>query len=323
VTPPALPGYQFRISYGAADDRLHDFYIPALERSVRFDRATGFFSSAALAIAAAGLVRLIANGGRMRLLCGAKLSREDVDAIARGAELKTVVGAAMAGVLADPTDQSLRARLEALAWMVSQDRLDIRVVLPRGRDGLPLSGDEAREYYHPKEGVFEDAAGNKLAFSGSSNDSINGWQWNYEVFSVYATWSLTAGAEALPPLTAYLAQVEQRFARLWNGQEESWIALDIPDAARRSLLSYQPPHAPTVDPLEREPWRAPVPPPTTATADRSSLDRERLVFRFLREAPFLPNAQRIGVATSTITPWPHQRRVVEQVVERFPESFLH
>lgn len=32
----------------------------------------------------------------MRLLCGAKLSREDVDAIARGAELKTVVGAAMA-----------------------------------------------------------------------------------------------------------------------------------------------------------------------------------------------------------------------------------
>lgn len=119
MTPPALPGYQFRIGYGAADDRLHGFYIPALERSVRFDRATGFFSSAALAIAAAGLVRLIANGGRMRLLCGAKLPREDVE-----------------------------------------------------------------------------AAGNKLAFSGSSNHSINGWRWNYEVFSVYATWSLTAAQAA-------------------------------------------------------------------------------------------------------------------------------
>lgn len=42
--------------------------------------------------------------------------------------------------------------------MVSQDQLDIRVVLPRGRDGLPFSGDEAREYYHPKEGVFGDAS---------------------------------------------------------------------------------------------------------------------------------------------------------------------
>jgi hypothetical protein len=50
--------------------------------------------------------------------------------------------------------------------------------------------------------------------------------------------------------------------------------------------------------------------PPSVLADRSSLDRERLVFRFLREAPFLPNAQRIGVATSTVTLWPHQRRVV-------------
>ncbi len=78
---PELPTYPFRISYGANDDRLRDFYIPALERSVRFDRTTGLFSSAALAVAAAGIVRLIQNGGRMRLLCGARLSIEDVEVI--------------------------------------------------------------------------------------------------------------------------------------------------------------------------------------------------------------------------------------------------
>jgi len=92
---PSLRSHPFRFSYGQRDDRLHEFYIPALERSVRYDRTAGFFSSAALAIATAGIVRLIANGGRMRLLCGAQRTKEDVEAIRRGDDLKGRVGAAM------------------------------------------------------------------------------------------------------------------------------------------------------------------------------------------------------------------------------------
>jgi ERCC4-related helicase len=318
---PTLDTYPFRISYGPADDRLHDFYLPALERSTRFDRTTGFFSSAALAIAAAGIVRLIANGGKMRLLCGAQLSEQDVEAIRRGAELKDIVGQAMAGCLADPTDRSMRARLEALAWMVANGRLEIRVVLPRDADGLPLPASEAREYYHPKEGLFEDAAGNKLAFSGSSNDSVNGWQWNYEVFSVYATWPLGKGADGLPALTPYVAQVERRFERLWRNEEDSWASINIPEAARKKLLTCCPAEAPSLDPLEERPGKPLEPEPST-DHQRAVLQRERLIFRFLREAPFLPNAHRIGIETSTVAPWPHQLRVVQQAVERYPENFL-
>ncbi|MBC8450387.1 MAG: hypothetical protein H8D78_21850, partial [Chloroflexi bacterium] len=63
-----LRDHDFQLSYGPADDRLHDFYIPALSASVRYDRMTGFYSGSALAVAAAGVARLIANGGTMRLL---------------------------------------------------------------------------------------------------------------------------------------------------------------------------------------------------------------------------------------------------------------
>ena len=69
-----LRDFPWQISYGPNDDRLESFYLPALSRSIRFDRATGFFSSAALAVAAAGIARLIQAGGRMRLLCGAQLA---------------------------------------------------------------------------------------------------------------------------------------------------------------------------------------------------------------------------------------------------------
>ena len=73
------------ISYGPGNDPLAKFFIPALAASIRYDRSAGFFSSSMLAVAAAGVTRLIANGGKMRLLVRAQLSEEDVEAIRNGA----------------------------------------------------------------------------------------------------------------------------------------------------------------------------------------------------------------------------------------------
>ena len=50
--------------------------------------------------------------------------------------------------------------------------------------------------------------------------------------------------------------------------------------------------------------------------------RQRLILRFLRQAPFLPAASDLGVTSCPLQPWPHQLRVVRQVTARFPESFL-
>ncbi len=167
----------------------------------------------------------------MRLLCGAQLSREDVEAIKRGEELGKTVGERMVGCLAEPQDQSLRARLEALAWMVAQGTLEIRVVLPKGPDGHPLPAEQAREYYHPKEGVFEDAAGDRIAFSGSSNESEASWQWNYEVFAVYRSWDYS---------NAYLLGVVQRFEALVAGEREGLDCAAHPRGGARTPPEIHP-----------------------------------------------------------------------------------
>jgi len=239
--PTCLRDHDFHISYGPADDRLHDFYIPALSCSLRYDRTAGFFSSTALAVAAAGVARLIANGGSMRLLVGAELSKADVRAIAHGQALSDVVAERLVAALSEPEEEVMLRRLEVLAWLVATGRLDIRVVLPKGPDGRPLPASQCQDYFHPKEGLFTDRQGDQIAFSGSVNESATGWQHNYEQFSVYFSWNATA---------PYLAQVRYRFERLWNGQEPYWIALDVPEAARQRLLRYRPATAPTQDPLE-------------------------------------------------------------------------
>jgi superfamily II DNA or RNA helicase len=313
MTGAALRDHPFQISYGPADDRLHDFYIPALSCSLRYDRTAGFFSSSALAVAAAGVARLIANGGTMRLLVGAELSAADVQAIEQGQALGDVVAGRLVTALSEPEEEVMRRRLEVLAWMVAAGRLHIRVVLPKGPNGRPLPASQAQDYYHPKEGLFTDRSGDQVAFSGSVNESAAGWQRNYEQFMVFRSW------DASRP---WLSQVARRFERLWNGQEPDWIALEVPEAARLRLLRYRPAAAPTRDPLEREPEEKGIAETAERLATAAEQQRERVVFQFLRDAPYLLNARWLGAATGAVVPWPHQARIADTIVARFPERFL-
>ncbi len=314
---PYLSDCSFRLSYGPGDDRLRTFYIPALAASVRYDRMTGYFSSHALAIAAAGVAHLIANGGRMRLLVGAQLSREDVEAIEAGYNLDDVVASSLGAGLPDPetlTDHLLRKRLEALAWLVAHERLEIRVVLPKGPGGLPLPAPDTRDYFHPKVGIFTDTEGHQVAFSGSINESETGWEHNYEQFMVFCSWNEGR---------LWVAEAVARFERLWEHRELDWISLPVPEAARQSLLRYTPYTAPTRDPLEREPGkpsRTEEQKPQLALA--SALEGERWMVRFLRDAPHLINGAGLGAATAPVAPWPHQIAVARQIVETYPSRYL-
>jgi len=296
---------ELRVAYGPGDDPLHTFYLPTLSQAVLYDRSAGYFSSGALVVAGQGLARLIANGGTMRLLAGAQLSASDVEAIRRGAALEDVTRERLVGLLTAPEDELASKRLEALAWMVAAGTLEIKVVLPRGPDGLPLAAEDAEGYYHPKKGLFTDAAGDRVGFSGSINESINAWKRHFEEFHVYRSWE--------PGERPHLSQVEAYFSRVWSNADPDWISIPVPEAVREGLLRFCPDEPPEHDPLE-----GPVVPPVAGPSDE-----EAIVAWFLRDVPYLLDVgERVGRATAAIEPWPHQLRVAAGVVERFPERFL-
>ena len=306
-----LRDLNLNISYGPTNDRLREFFIPAMSASIRYDRAAGFFSSTMLAVAAAGVTKLIANGGKMRLLCGADLSENDVAAINEGhATLAEQVEKRMITRLALPESDYIENRLKALAWLVGTGQLQIKVVLPTDKHGRPLAASKSDCYYHPKEGLFEDAAGNRCGFSGSVNESATALEDNYESFMVFNSWDGTS---------AHLAQIRHRFDRLWEAKEPDWIAMDIPDAVKQKLLKLRPNVPPTREfGVDEEPPPPEVPVPVKVDADQ----RERIIFQFLRDIPYLLNADRVGMETCTVNPWPHQIRVADTIIKRFPERFM-
>jgi hypothetical protein len=62
-------------------DVLHDFYIPALRASVRYDRVAGYFRSTSLAAASQGFSALVENKGHVRLVVGADLDPDGSSSI--------------------------------------------------------------------------------------------------------------------------------------------------------------------------------------------------------------------------------------------------
>ena len=307
----ALIDHDFNIYYNKASDPLNSFYIPALSTSVKYDRSAGFFSSTALAVAAEGVARLIENHGHIRLLVGADLSEEDVKAIISGHQLASIVENNLLAHFNDPIDALHQKRLEVLAYMIAENMLEIKVVVPKDDHGNPIPASLCADYYHPKSGVFTDQDGDQVAFQGSVNESATAWLNNYEEFCVYRSWG--EGKSFIPPIV-------KRFEKLWNGDDEDWIALAVPQAVTQKLLKYRPDNTPTRDPFEvkeDETWEN-----SEQEENEAMMLKEEIIFQYLRDAPRLLEARGIGSATAPVTPYPHQVKVADKVISEFPSRVL-
>ncbi len=88
-------------------------------------------------------------------------------------------------------------RLNALAWLISESVLDIRIAFAVDPFGVP-----ARGLYHEKVGLFSDDEGNCIAFSGSANETVGGSADNFEAIDVYRYWHNGLREPCIFPLKA-------------------------------------------------------------------------------------------------------------------------
>ena len=315
-----LSDHEWRLKYTPEDGNLvHVFYVPALEDATCYDRLTGYFKAGALTLAARGIEGLVRNAGRMRLLVGCTLEPPEIEAIERGESLRDTVERRIGGIPLEPTDQESADALELLAWMVAGGHLEVKVAVPCNANRRPIPSDGI---FHEKSGVIEDRVGDRIAWTGSLNETAAGWRQNWESISVYKSWGEGSEPERV--------QREQaNFDRLWADESPHVVVLEAPEAARRDLLRFMPEsdkparlkRAEAAPPTD-EPPPAPVAeepaPPSQPTPDL----RDR-VWSFIEQAPSLPGGgRRVGEATAAVTPWPHQVRAFERLYADWPPRLL-
>lgn len=302
-------------------DLVQLLYIPALECAVRYDRLTGYFNARALSLAARGIEGLVRNGGRVRLLVGCTLEKAEVDAITHGAEIREQVKSHLLRYPLKPGNQKEVEALELLAWMVAQQILEVKVAVPCDERRRPVP---AEGLFHEKSGIVEDKTGDRLAFNGSLNETAAGWTKNWESLNIFCSWR---NEDALERVT----EEDENFRRLWEGESPHVVTLEVPDAAKADLLRFLPANDeparlkpsrdfdPAPEPIHLVPELPPAAPPPPAEI----VDHRREVWSYVRNAAKVPRGgERVGEATSNVTPWPHQVRAFDRLYKQWPPRLL-
>ena len=216
-----------KIDYKTLSDEVIDtFYIPVLSEAKVYKRAVGFFSSNILLQLTKGLSKFIVNGGRMKLLVSPQLTKEDYEAIKSGYDKKEYVEQKLInGFDLEKEFEQKNDRLGLLSYLISSGILDIRVAI--------LEENYESAMYHEKVGILKDKVDNIIAFTGSANETYNGYNLNYESIDVYCSWRSEDN----------LLRCESKdmsFDRIWNGYEKGLVTIPFPKVIKDKILSFPP-----------------------------------------------------------------------------------
>ncbi len=202
------------------DDVINDFLVPALKNAVLYKRAAGFFSSTALVKLSKGISGLQNNNGKMQLVVSPILSEEDIEAIKKGYENREkIITNALLKSLDEPLIETDKERLNLMINLIETGILDIKIAV--------LDYEQNIGMYHEKIGVIVDSKGNKIAFTGSYNESSNSYINNFESLDVYSS------------LKNEFNRVEEKnsdFEKLWNNQTDKLQVKDFPEAVKEELF---------------------------------------------------------------------------------------
>ncbi|MDD4402676.1 MAG: phospholipase D-like domain-containing protein, partial [Desulfitobacteriaceae bacterium] len=205
------------------DNVAKDFYIPLLKQANLYRRAVGFFSSSALVEISKGITGLVENGGIIQLVASPHLSEDDIEAMRKGYELRNkIIEKALLREMHDAKSIFEQDRLNLLAHLIADGTLDIKIAFTENEGYLGM--------YHEKMGIISDEDGNKVAFSGSMNESTTAMMINYEAIDVFCSWDDEKGRVKVK---------ENAFIAIWNDMEPNISIIDFPNLKNEIIERYK------------------------------------------------------------------------------------
>ena len=193
------------------------FFSDALCNSNTFDIMLGFFSSAAINVLAYGFASFIYNGGKMRMIINDILSSDDISVISMANDGSNLPYFDLRDLDQLSTTLNKRDRhfFDCLAWMIRNDRIEIKVVRMVNGRGIA----------HTKCGTLSDGT-NKVAFEGSVNFSLSALVHNRESLSVSCDWNGPADKSRIQ-------DIQESFDNCFSGVET-----DVEFVSAESLKGY-------------------------------------------------------------------------------------
>jgi superfamily II DNA or RNA helicase len=218
-----LADFDFREVYEAScGDLVDEFYVPALDRAARYDRAVGYFRSTIFHLVGIALSEFALRDGRMRLICSPSVSKEDEETIrrvGRTSEQQLIDGIGSDIELA-MQDLKAHSTIQLLATLMEHDILDLQLVYKPAQPGI----------FHTKVGIFREGE-SAVSFSGSANETFMAWAANEERFQPFCSWRSDYQARQVERDQDY-------FDRLWRSELSGFETRPLPDVCMELLKTH-------------------------------------------------------------------------------------
>ena len=198
------------------------FFSECLCNSTRFDLMLGFFSSSAIRILASGFAVFLYNGGKMRMIINNLLSPQDKQTIIEGQNnnIPDIFDLTDISSIQKNLSEEGRHFFECLAWLISNKRIEIKIVQPKDHNGIA----------HTKFGLFSDGS-NSVSFEGSCNFTRAALIDNIESFSVSCDWDGDI-------FKSQIENIENDFERAFEGKDKNLIYINAEKVVDRISTTF-------------------------------------------------------------------------------------
>lgn len=217
-----LRDLSLQTTYKSGRDALLDsFYVPCLQEAIKYERAVGYFSSTLYQVVGIAFSDFVRRGGRMRLICSPALTPADFAAMKEADEVGRLAQESVRQDLAELLERPEAVpATKLLATLIANKVIDVRIAFSDQPGGL----------FHDKLGIFQDADGRRVSFTGSANETWRAWGFNHESFDVFCSW------QNEPEMLRTREHVEY-FRDIWRGREPGVRIAHLEEVTLDQLIS--------------------------------------------------------------------------------------
>ena len=194
------------------DDIISEFLIPCLNNCIEHDRTVEFVTLRGLTTLSLGFHNATPNA-RIRIINGHQFAISDLNMMVKLFSRNTNRLNFNPEIIRD-------LKLEQITRLIIDGNLMFKIAIP--------SSEEINGSFSEKMGIFRDASGDTVAFSGTSSMMLARQSNDFESIDVFTSWNDKSRIET---------KIDD-FEKLWTNETNSVKVFDFEYAEKHNLLKY-------------------------------------------------------------------------------------
>lgn len=195
------------------DNLIEEFFIPCLDNCIEYDRAVEYATLKSLTGYYFGLKSFLENNVQVRIVTGHRFRTSDLNILSKLFGKKNP----KLSLKSTPTKEK---KIALLNKMIEANKLKIKIAIP--------NSEEVFGSFSEKIGIFHDEHDDMVAFTGTSNETFDPQNRNFESIDIFTSWNDKSRVDIKT----------NDFENLWQNKTKNISVYDLDYAIDNNLLSY-------------------------------------------------------------------------------------